>query len=99
MVKTGLFVRLEAAPGKEVELERLLTGTLARVQKEAGTRVWVAMRFGPGSFGIFNGFSDATARNAHLAGDVLERLKTAASLLAEPPRLEEVEVLASKLPR
>jgi len=100
MVKLGLLVRLEAAPGKEAEVERLLTGTLARVQREAGTRVWVAIRFAPASFGVFQAFTDSTARNAHLAGEVASRLKAAAAgLLAGPPRVEELDVLASKLPR
>jgi quinol monooxygenase YgiN len=100
MVKTGLLVRLEAAPGKEADVERLLTGILARVQREAATRVWMAIRLGPSSFGIVNAFPDATARNAHLAGEVASRLKDiAAELLASPLRLEEFEILASKLPR
>lgn len=100
MLKAGLFVHLEAAPGKEAEVERLLTATLSRVQREPGTRVWMAIRLGPASFGIINAFPDATARNAHLAGEVLARLKEGASdLLSAPLRFEEFEVLASKLPR
>ena len=100
MVKAGLLVRLDAAPGKAADVERLLTGVLARVQREAGTRLWMAIRLGPSSFGVVNAFPDATARNAHLAGEVASRLKeTAADLLASPLRVEEFEVLASKLPR
>ena len=100
MVKSGLFVRLEAAPGNEADVERLLTGILARVQREAGTRVWMAVRLGPSSFAVVSAFPDATARNAHLAGEVAARLKEGvADLLASPLHLEEFEVLASKLPR
>jgi hypothetical protein len=55
MVKSGLLVRFAAAPGKELEVEKLVTGLLARVQKEAGTHVWLALRFSATSFGIFNG--------------------------------------------
>jgi quinol monooxygenase YgiN len=100
MLKSGLLMRLEAAPGKESDVERLLTGILARVQREAGTRVWMAVRLGPSSFAVVNAFPDATARNAHLAGEVAARLKEGvADLLASPLHLEEFEVLASKLPR
>jgi len=100
MVKAGLNVRLEAAPGKEAELERLLTGILSRVQREAGTRVWMAVRLGPSTFGVINAFPDVTARNAHLAGEVVARLKEGTpGLLASPLHLEEFEILASKLPR
>ena len=99
MLKSGLMVRLEAAPGKEAEVERLLTALLTKVQREAGTRVWVAARVSRGRFVVFNGFRDSTARNAHLAGEVAARLREAGEgLLAGPPSLE-VEVLASKLPR
>jgi quinol monooxygenase YgiN len=100
MVKAGLLVRLEAAPGKEAEVERLLTGILARIRREAGTRVWMAVRLGPSSFGVVNAFPDVTARNAHLAGEVAARLKEGSEgLLASPLHFEEFEVLASKFPR
>jgi len=100
MLKSGLVVRLEAAPGKEAEVERMLTALLTKVQREAGTRVWMAARMSPGRFAVFSGFRDATARNAHLAGEVAARLQPSGEgLLAGPPVLEDVEVLASKLPR
>jgi quinol monooxygenase YgiN len=100
VVKTGLMLRLEARPGKEAEVERLLTSSLAGVRKEAGTKAWFAIRFGRTTFGVFNVFADETGRNAHLAGDVASRLTGAASdLLTGPPEILPVEILTSKLPR
>ena len=100
MLKAGLLVRLEAAPGKEAEVERLITGMLTRVQREAATRVWLAVRLGPSTFGVLAVFPDATARNAHLAGEIAARLKEISpDLLASPLQFDEFEVLASKLPR
>ena len=99
-MRCGLVVRLEARSGKEADVERLLTGSLTGVQKEAGTRGWFALRLGPASFGVFNVFPDITARNAHLAGEVISRLKVASTdLLTSPLQFEEFDVLASKIPR
>jgi len=47
MVTVGLFVRLEAAQGKEQELEEFLTGAQSLVEQEPGTTVWYAVKLGP----------------------------------------------------
>lgn len=99
MVKTALFVRLDAKPGKEAEVEDFLRGGLAVVMEEPGTIAWFALRFGPSTFGIFDAFPDETGRQAHLSGRVAAALMAKASeLLAKPPVIEKVEVLAAKLP-
>jgi quinol monooxygenase YgiN len=97
MVKVGLFVRLQAKPGKENELAQLLKGAQALAQEERETTVWYAFRFGPSTFGIFDAFEGETGREAHLKGPIATALMTKApDLLAEPPRIEKVDVLASK---
>lgn len=99
MVKTALFVRLEAKPGKEAEVEDFLRGGLAIVMEEPATIAWFALRLGPSTFGIFDAFPDDTGRQAHLSGRVAAALMAKASeLLAQPPVIEKVEVLADKLP-
>jgi quinol monooxygenase YgiN len=98
MITVGLFVRLEAKPGKEAELGDFLRSALTLVQSEPDTTVWFALRFGPTSFGIFDAFPDETSRQAHLAGPVAAALLArAAELLATAPTIEKVEMLASKL--
>src|SRR3569623_2017782 len=62
MVKLALFVRLEAKPGKEADVEKLLRGSLTVVQEEHDTTAWFAIRLGPSTFGIFDAFSDEAAR-------------------------------------
>ncbi len=100
MVNVGLFVRLEAKPGKEVDVESFLRAGLALVQQEPATTVWFAIRLGPSTFGIFDAFADEEGRQAHLAGRVAEALMANASqLLAQPPTIEKVDVLATKLPQ
>jgi quinol monooxygenase YgiN len=99
MANVGLLVRLEAKPGKEAEVESFLRGGLALVQAEPGTATWFALRIGPSTFGIFDTFADEAGRQAHLSGKVAEALMAKASeLLAKPPVIEKVDVLAVKLP-
>jgi quinol monooxygenase YgiN len=99
MVNVALFVRLEAKPGKEVEVEQFLRAGLAIVQEEAATRAWFALRMGPSSFGIFDAFPDEAGREAHLSGRVAKALTAQASeLFAQPPQIEKIDVIAAKLP-
>jgi len=91
---------LEAKPGKEAEVEKFLQGGLSLVEQEPGTLTWYALRIGPSTFGIFDTFADDTGRNAHLSGKVAAALKEKASdLLAKPPSIEKVDLIASKLAR
>ena len=54
---------------------------------------------GPSTFGIFDAFPDEAGRQAHLTGRVAAALMAQASdLLAQPPSIEQVDVLAAKLP-
>ncbi|MBV9873146.1 MAG: antibiotic biosynthesis monooxygenase [Verrucomicrobia bacterium] len=94
----ALLVRLEAKPGKEVETEQFLKAGLAIAQEEEGTTTWFAVKLGPSTFGIFDTFVDETGREAHLSGRLAAALMQKASeLLAQPPTIEKVTVLAAKL--
>ena len=98
-VTKGLLLRLEAEPGKEDEVERFLEDALPIVEGEPDTRVWFAIRFGQSTFGIFDVFPDDAGRQAHLAGGVGQALQQRGSeLFAREPTIENVEVLASKIP-
>lgn len=99
MVKVALFVRLEAKPGKEKDVESFLLGGLPLVEEEPATTAWFGIRLGPSTFGIFDAFPDDAGRQAHLSGKVAAALiANAAELFAEPPSIEKVDVLAAKLP-
>jgi len=99
MVTVGLLVRLEVKPGKEAEVEQFLKGGLALVEDEPETTVWFAIRMGPSTFGIFDAFPSDAGRKAHLSGKVAAALMAkAADLLAKPPVIENIDVLATKLP-
>jgi quinol monooxygenase YgiN len=99
MVKTALLVRLEVKHGKEAEVESFLRGGLSVVNEEPATTAWFAIRMGPSTFGIFDAFPDEAGRQAHLSGRVAAALMAKApELLAQPPVIEKVDVLAAKLP-
>ena len=92
MVKVALLGRRDLGL-----IERL--PRLAVVQAEPATVAWFAIRLGPTTFGIFDAFPDDSGRQAHLSGRVAAALMAKASeLLAQPPVIEQVDVLAAKLP-
>jgi quinol monooxygenase YgiN len=92
-VALSVRVRLKAKPGKEDVVARFLEGALALANQEATTPL------GQPTFGIFDAFADEAGRSAHLAGPIAAALMAnAPELLAEPPQIEHVDVLAAKLP-
>jgi quinol monooxygenase YgiN len=98
MVKLALLVRLVAKPGKEEEVAAFLSSALPLAQAEAATIVWFALRISKNEFGIFDAFPDDAGRRAHLNGPIAAALMAkAGELLAEPPKIEHVDLLAAKL--
>ena len=99
MVKVALFVRVEAKPGKEKEVESFLLDGLPLVMEEPATTAWFGLRLGPSTFGIFDAFPNEAGRQAHLSGKVAAVLmEKAGELFSEAPSIEKVDVLAAKLP-
>ena len=99
MTTVGLLVRLEAQSGREDEVASFLEGALPLVQAEPETTAWFAIRLGPSTFGIFDAFPNDSGRHAHLNGQVAAALMEGASeLFSEAPVIEQVDVLADKLP-
>ena len=96
-IKVGILALLEAKAGKEEVLGDLLKSAQALATQEAGTVVWYAFRAGPRSFGIFDAFADDAGRNAHLQGEIAKALLGRADeLLASPPDIRKVDVIAAK---
>ena len=98
MITVGIFVRLEAKPGKEEELAAFLMQGLELANRETTTPVWFALRLGGGSFAIFDAFADETGRQAHLSGPITKALmERAPDLLAEPPAIQQLAIMGAKL--
>jgi quinol monooxygenase YgiN len=95
----GLFATLEAVPGREDEVEKLLVDARALVEAEPDTTAWFALRLGHGEYGIFDAFPDEAGRDAHLLGAVVAALQENAELLDGEPNIEEVVILADKRTR
>ena len=99
MVKFALLAQLRAKAGKEKELEEFLQSAQPLAVAEPNTTTWYALKFGPDKFGIFDTFPDEAGRNAHLGGAIAKALMAkAGELLAEPPQIEKVDILAAKAP-
>jgi quinol monooxygenase YgiN len=99
MVRVGLLVRIVAKPGKESVVAEFLAGALPLAQAEPATVTWFALRLSANEFGIFDAFPDDQGRSVHLNGPIAAALlANAAELLSEPPKIERVDVLASKMP-
>jgi len=97
MITVGLLVRLVAKAGKEEEVAAFLKSALPLAMAEPSTTVWYAIRLSASEFGIFDAFPDDSGRKAHLGGPIAQALMAkAGELLSEPPRIEQVDILASK---
>jgi quinol monooxygenase YgiN len=100
MVKVALLARIVAKPGKEEEVAALLSGALPLAQAEPATITWFAFRMSKTEFGIFDAFPDDAGRKAHLNGPIAAALMAkAGELLAEPPKIDPIDLLAAKLPK
>jgi len=99
MVTVGLLVRLEAKPGKEAQVSDFLESAVGVVGSEPATTAWFAIRVGPTTFGIFDAFPNDAGRRAHIQGRLAAALTgKVTELLALPPDIQPVDVLAAKLP-
>lgn len=98
-VNVGLLVRLVAKPEQAEALGAFLASALPLARAEPATTAWFAIRISANEFGIFDAFPDDAGRKAHLNGPIAAALMAkAGELLAQPPSIEQVDVLAAKLP-
>ena len=98
MVALGLFVRLEAKPGKEKDVAAFLKQGVEMANQEKTTALWFALQLGPSTFGVFDAFADEKGRQAHLNGPIAKALMAQApELFAAPPAIEATEILGAKL--
>jgi quinol monooxygenase YgiN len=97
MASLALYVHLKAKPGKNAEVEAFLKSALPLARQEPGTVTWYAIKEDDGSYSIFDTFDDEAARQAHLDGPIAKALMAkAGELLAEPPKIHKIALLADK---
>jgi quinol monooxygenase YgiN len=97
MHNVALLAILEAKAGKQEELVAFLKSALPSAVQEPATLSWFPFRIDSSRFGIFDTFADESGRNAHLNGQIAKALSASAEeLLASPPQIERLEILAAK---
>lgn len=97
MPKLALYVPLKAKPEKEAELKEFLKQGAQLAAQEKATVTWYAIEEGNGRYAIFDTFEDEAGRDAHLNGPIAKALMAKADeLLAEPPQIHRISVLATK---
>ncbi|HEY4075508.1 MAG TPA: antibiotic biosynthesis monooxygenase [Rhizomicrobium sp.] len=102
MAKFGLYVPIQAKPGKEKEVADFLRSALPLVDAEPGTISWHAIQEGPSAFAVFDTFDDEDSREAHLNGKIAKALMEKAKsgdLFAKEPQIYKLEILADKVPK
>ena len=98
MLSLGLFVRIEAKPGKEDEVAAFLKQGLQMANQEATTPLWFALRLGPTTFGVFDAFPNESGRQTHLNGPIAKALMAhGPNLFAAPLSIEKTEILGAKI--
>lgn len=97
-VTKGLLIRFDALPGRESDVESFLDTGLPMVNEEPDTTAWFGIRLGPSTFGIFDVFPDESGRETHLGGPVAEALMGNVGEILAEPNIEQIDIVASKLP-
>ncbi len=98
MMTVGLWVTIEARPGREQDLAAFLERGATLVEEEPLTAAWFALRVDQSTFAIFDAFAEDAGRRAHLSGAVAQALASVADdLLAAPPRIRPVDVVAARV--
>ncbi|MGH2968983.1 MAG: antibiotic biosynthesis monooxygenase [Solirubrobacteraceae bacterium] len=97
MTTVGLLFRFEVIPGKEDDAARFLEEELPAVMGDLPGSAWLAMRFGPTSFGIVDAFPAEEGRHAHVGERLAAALRAHdADRFAAAPVVEEFDVLAMR---
>ncbi len=97
MVSVAILATLQAKPDKVTELSDMLKSAVELARAEEQTISWYALQMGETTFGVFDTFEDEAGRQAHLNGQIAAALMEHANeLLSEPPKIEQVTILAAK---
>jgi hypothetical protein len=97
--RKAFYIHIEALPGKENEVVRMLDDILGCVNEEPATGPWYAVRYSQTSFGIFEVFPNLAGRRAHVegrGGDIFRDTKRMNSILAYPAQVYKLDVLMGK---
>ncbi|WP_207950651.1 hypothetical protein [Marinobacter sp. JSM 1782161] len=97
--RKAFYIHIEALPGMESDVVRMLEDILRCVQDEPATGPWYAVRYSRSTFGIFEVFPDLAGRQAHVdggGGDIFRDVERMNAILAYPAQVYRVDVLLGK---
>lgn len=97
--RKAFYIHIEALPGMESEVVRMLEDILHCVEDEPATGPWYAVRYSHTTFGIFEAFPDLAGRQAHVdggGGDIFRDVERMNAILAYPAQVYRVDVLLNK---
>lgn len=95
----AFLILIEAKPGKEQEVVRMLADIRECVEAEPATGPWYAVRLSETSFAIYEAFPDIAGRDAHIAGgggEIFRDVERMNSILSKPAHVQKVDILLSK---
>lgn len=95
----AFYIHIEAKPGKEADVIRMLEDIFACVLTEPATGPWYGMRYSKTTFGIFEAFPGIAGRNAHVeggGGDIFRDVARMNDILAHPAHVYRVDILMTK---
>ncbi len=95
----AFLILIEARPGKEAEVVRMLADIRECVETEPATGPWYAVQLSPSRFAIYEAFPDIAGRDAHVAGGggrIFRDVERMNSILAKPAHVQKVDILMSK---
>jgi hypothetical protein len=75
----AFYILIEALPGREEEVLRMLPDIRACVENEPATGPWYAVRHSRTPFAIFEAFPDIASRDTHVGGgggDIFRDIET-----------------------
>ncbi|MDF2495671.1 hypothetical protein [Sphingomonas sp.] len=95
----AFYIHIEAKPGKEDEVVRMLNDIYGCVLDEPATGPWFAVRYSPTTFGIFEAFPSIAGRDAHVAGgggDIFRDKARMNEILSAPAHVFRLDILLNK---
>ena len=95
----AFYIFIEALPGREEEVVRMLGDIRDRVENEPSTGPWYAVRHSRTQFAIFEAFPDIAGRNTHVAGgggNIFRDIERMNAILARSARVQKVDILFEK---
>lgn len=97
MKKYGLLATVVVKSGKEEEVRKFLKDAVEMARAEEKTITWYSFQIDQNTFGIFDTFEEEEGREAHLNGEIAQKLtENAEKLFSEGPKIQKIDIISSK---